>query len=75
MKTLELRVKIKVSWGVWVAQSVERPTSAQVMISRFVSSSPTASVLTAWTLLRILCLLSLPLYCSHSLSLSKISKH
>ena len=28
------------SWGAWVAQSVERPTSAQVTISRFVSSSP-----------------------------------
>ena len=28
--------------GVWVAQSVKRPTSAQVMISRSVSSSPTS---------------------------------
>ena len=26
--------------GAWVAQSVKRPTSAQVMISRFVGSSP-----------------------------------
>ena len=26
-------------WGAWVAQSVERPTSAQVMISQLVSSS------------------------------------
>ena len=26
--------------GAWVAQSVKRPTSAQVMISQFVSSSP-----------------------------------
>ena len=34
--------------GAWVAQLVERPTSAQVMISQFVSSSPTSgSVLTA----------------------------
>ena len=34
--------------GAWVAQSVERPTSAQVMISQFVSSSPASgSVLTA----------------------------
>ena len=34
--------------GAWVAQSVERPTSAQVMILRFVGSSPTSgSVLTA----------------------------
>ena len=34
--------------GAWVARSVKRPTSAQVMISRSVSSSPTSgSVLTA----------------------------
>ena len=34
--------------GAWVAQWVERPTSAQVMISRFVGSSPASgSVLTA----------------------------
>ena len=34
--------------GAWVAQSVERPTSAQVMISQFVGSSlTTGSVLTA----------------------------
>ena len=34
--------------GAWVAQSVERPTSAQVMILRFVGSSPTSgSALTA----------------------------
>ena len=38
-------------WGTWVAQSVERPTSAQVMISRSVSSSPAlGSVLTAHSL-------------------------
>ena len=37
--------------GTWVAQSVERPTSAQVMISWFVSSSPVSgSVLTAQSL-------------------------
>ena len=37
--------------GAWVAQSVERPTSAQVMISQFVGSSPTSgSVVTAWSL-------------------------
>ena len=29
------------SQGAWVAQSVERPTSARVTISRFVGSSPT----------------------------------
>ena len=34
--------------GAWVAQSVERPTSAQVVISRSVSSSPASvSVLTS----------------------------
>ena len=37
--------------GAWVAQSVKRPTSAQVMISRFVSSSPgSGSVPTAQSL-------------------------
>ena len=35
-------------WGAWVAQSVKRPTSAQVMICRSVGSSPASgSVLTA----------------------------
>ena len=38
----------KCVWGAWGARLVERPTSAQVMNSRFVSSSPTlGSVLTA----------------------------
>ena len=37
--------------GTWETQSVKRPTSAQVMISQFVSSSPTSgSVLTAQSL-------------------------
>ena len=46
--------KVTASWGAWVAQSVERPTSAQVTISRLVSSSPTlGSVLTARRLLGI----------------------
>ena len=37
--------------GAWVAQSVKRPTSAQVTASQFVSSSPvSASVLTAQSL-------------------------
>ena len=36
------------SWGAWVAQSLERLTWAQVMISWFVSSSPVlGSMLTA----------------------------
>ena len=35
-------------WGTWVARSVKRPTSAQVMISQSVSLSPVSgSVLTA----------------------------
>ena len=39
------------SWVAWVAQLVERPTSAQVMISRFVSLSPASgSVVTAQSL-------------------------
>ena len=38
-------------WGAWVAQSVRRPNSAQVLISGSVSSSPAlGSVLTAWSL-------------------------
>ena len=38
-------------WGAWVAQSVKRPTSALVMISRLVSSSPASgSVLSARSL-------------------------
>ena len=37
--------------GAWVAQLVKRPTSAQVMISWFVGSSPVSgSVLTAQSL-------------------------
>ena len=44
-------LKKKVFWGAWVDQSVERLTSAQLMISRSVSSSPTSgSVLTARSL-------------------------
>ena len=38
-------------WGAWVAQLVKQPTSAQVMISQSVSSSPASgSVLTAQSL-------------------------
>ena len=41
----------KISRGAWVAQSVEHPTSAQVMISRSVGSGPASgSVLTAQSL-------------------------
>ena len=64
--------------GAQVAQSVERLTSAQVVISQSVSSSPAlGSVLTAraWSLLQILCLpLSLPLP-AHALSLSLRNKY
>ena len=42
---------VRMAWGTWLAQSVKRPTSAQVMISRFVGSSPeSGSVLTAQSL-------------------------
>ena len=44
----EVGLKVSFSWGTWVAQSVKRPTSAQGLISRAVSSSPASgSVLTA----------------------------
>ena len=44
-------VILKGERGAWVAQSVECRTSAQVMISRFVGSSPVwGSVLTARSL-------------------------
>ena len=43
--------KINKDWGAWVAQSVKRPTSAQVVIPRFASPSPApGSVLTAQSL-------------------------
>ena len=43
--------KINKNRGTWVAQSVGRPTSAQVMISQSVSSSPASgSALTAQSL-------------------------
>ena len=44
-------MKYNYSQGAWVAQSVERLTSAQVMISRFVGLSPASgSVLPAQSL-------------------------
>ena len=46
-----LKLKIRVLGGAWVAQSVKRLTSAWVMISQSVSSSPAlGSVLTAQSL-------------------------
>ena len=76
----------KKAWrGAWVAQLVKRPTSAQVMISWFVSSSPASgSVLTAQSLKpdldSVSPSLSVPppthaLSLSLSLSLSKINKN
>ena len=61
--------------GTSVAQLVEHPTSAQVMISQLVNSSPkSGSVLTAQILERALDSvspsLSLPLSCSRSVSFS-----
>ena len=67
--------------GAWVAQSVKRSTSAQVMISQFVSSSPRQAVLTAQSLDpasdSVSPSPSAPplLAVSDSLSLSKINKH
>ena len=72
--------KIELSRGSWVAQSVKHLTLAQVMISRFMSSSPVSgSVLTAWSLEPALDSVSLSLslhFPAHArtLSLSKINK-
>ena len=70
-------VKIFVAQGHLVAQLVERPTVAQVMISGFMSLSPAwGSVLTAQSLEPALDSMSPSLFlpCSHSLLLSKINK-
>ena len=68
------------SWGAWVAQSVKRPTSVQVMISQFVGSSPASgSVLTAQSLEpashSVSPSLSAPSLLMLCLSVSKINKH
>ena len=73
--------------GAWVAHSVKRPASTQVMISQFVGSSlGLGSMLTAPSLgpaldslspslsLPLPCLYSLSLFHSLSFSLSKIKK-
>ena len=50
-KSQFLHLKNVICRGTWMAQSVERPTSAQVMISQFVGLSPTSgSVPTAQSL-------------------------
>ena len=60
---------LRIIWAAWYP--FKNPTSTQVMISWFVSSSPTlGSLLSAQSLLQILCLSAPP----HSLSLSKINK-
>ena len=49
--SLDLGLRMCISRGTWVAQSVKHPTSGQVMISRLVGSSPVSdSVLTAQSL-------------------------
>ena len=51
-----LTVSLAESWGAWVAQLVKHPTSAQVMILRFLGTGPASgSVLAAKSLLWILC--------------------
>ena len=65
-------IQSKNMWGAWVAQSVKRLTSAQIMISQLMSSSPTlGSVRTAQSLEPVSdsVSLSLPLSCSRSVSL------
>ena len=48
-------LEVKMTRGSWVAQSVERPTSVQVLISRFVGLSPSLGcALTAQGLLLLL---------------------
>ena len=68
--------------GTWVSQSAKRPTSAQVMISRFVSSSPASgSVLTAQSLepasdsVSLFLSLSAPPLLALCLSVPQINKH
>ena len=73
-----VNLKYVYSRGTWVAQSVKCPTSAQVTISRFVSSSPASgSVLTAQSLDpasdSVSPSLSAPSCLTHTLSLSKIN--
>ena len=65
--------KLRILRGAWVAQSVEQPTVAQVMILRFLGSSPLlGSVLTAQSLEPVSDppSLFLPHLCAHALSLS-----
>ena len=61
--------------GAWVAQWVERPTSAQATILRFTSSSPTSSAEPALDPLSPSLCPSPTRWGTRSLSLSKINKH
>ena len=67
----------KIMRGTWMAQCVQHPTLAQVMISQFMSSSPTlGSVLTARSLEPVSDSVSLSLCLSLlTLCLSKINKY
>ena len=78
--SLKIHLKKIIRWGAWVAQSVKRPTLAQVMILQFMGLRPASgSVLTAWSLLWTLCFprslfLTLPHSCPlSSISLSKVN--
>ena len=63
-------------WGAWAALSVGRPTSARVMISWSVGSSPTSgSVWTALSRARFGFCVSLSLSAPPSLTLSVKNKH
>ena len=62
----------KINRGTWVAQSVEHPTSAQVMISQFASLSPVSgSVLMAQSLELASDSVSLYLSCAGALKMNK----
>ena len=69
------KLKKNYCWGAWVAQLVNHPTSAQVMISQFMNSSPTSgSALTVRSLLGFSVSLSLCSSPAHTLPpLSKIN--
>ena len=76
---IQSKSKVRKCRGTWVAQSVKRPTLAQVMISQLVSSNPMlGSVLTAWSLEPASDSVSPSLCpsptCTLSLSFSKVNK-
>ena len=80
LRGVEVTLKRLALRGAWVAQSVKRPTSAQVMILRFVGSSPASgSVLTAQSLEpasdSVSPSLPAPPPLTYTLSLSKINKN